>query len=520
MNWTIAIPVAIIVTVWLLARRLIDVPYDVKEPPRIPQTIPFIGHVIGMVRDGSSYYSKISAKHKLPIYTLPVPRGKIYVVNSPSLVSAVDRQSKSISFAPYVVQFAKRILVPSKEGVDALAENLQEDEGTACLRHDTLKAMHDSLHPGNDLEQTTKSAVDSVSRLLSSVYTISNNESLDLFAWVRRLVTRAGTDAIFGPKNPFQDPAVESGLWAIDKDFALLGLNILPDFVASKGSTGRKALFEGFRKYYAEGGQKTASRLVQARYNVNRKYDITTEDIVHFDLSVCYGALVNTVPGTSWSLYYIYSRPALLKELRDAMSVNVNTPTIPGSDPVHHVNISEVIVGCPLLASIVQETLRVQSTNASGRMVLKDTWLEDKYLLKKDSMLFIPSAELHSSSAVWGPTAAEFDPYRFLQKRPAGVKVPAAAYRAYGSGASVCPGRFLAANEIMTILVMMVLRYDLVPVKGEWKVPKSKPHITTSVLTPIEDISVTVKVREGFEGAKWRFSWDGAEGMAQPELST
>ncbi len=60
--------------------------------------------------------------------------------------------------------------------------------------------------------------------------------------------------------------------------------------------------------------------------------------------------------------------------------------------------------------------------------------------------------------------------------------------RAFGSGASVCPGRHFAANEMITILVMMILKYDIPPVDGDWKMPKTKSHITTSILTPVEDI--------------------------------
>ena len=44
------------------------------------------------------------------------------------------------------------------------------------------------------------------------------------------------------------------------------------------------------------------------------------------------------------------------------------------------------------------------------RVVLKDTRLENQYLLKKDSILLIPSAELHNNPSVWGPTLKDFDP--------------------------------------------------------------------------------------------------------------
>ena len=131
-------------------------------------------------------------------------------------MAAVDRHSKTVSFAPYVVEFAKRILLPSAKGLEALKANLHEEHGPWGCRPETLQAMHIALAPGKDLERTTQDMLDSVSRLLESVYTISNHENFQLFSWVRKLVTRAGTDAIYGAsKNPFQDPAVEAGFWSV-----------------------------------------------------------------------------------------------------------------------------------------------------------------------------------------------------------------------------------------------------------------------------------------------------------------
>ena len=143
-----------------------------------------------------------------------MPRNKIYVVNTPSLVAAVDRHSKTISFAPYVVEFSKRILLPSTEGLEALQANLSEEDGEWGCRPEALKAMHLALAPGEDLERTTEKFLDSVSCLLDSARTVANQENFQLFSWVRKLVTRASTDAVYGAsKNPFQDPAVEAAFW-------------------------------------------------------------------------------------------------------------------------------------------------------------------------------------------------------------------------------------------------------------------------------------------------------------------
>ena len=143
-----------------------------------------------------------------------MPWSKIYVVNSPSLVAAVDRQPKTISFAPYLVQFAKRILVPSDAAINILTDDIHGDKGPVGCRPETLKAMHVTLAPGEDLDAATKAFLASISRMLDPIQTDSKDGTIGLFALTRKLITQASTDAIYGPsKNPFHESAVESGFW-------------------------------------------------------------------------------------------------------------------------------------------------------------------------------------------------------------------------------------------------------------------------------------------------------------------
>ncbi len=150
----------------------------------------------------------------LPIYTLGVPRGKIYIVTSPNLISAIDRRSKTISFAPYLVQFAKRILVPSQRGLDALGEDLLEANGPTGLRPETLKAMHHALAPGDDLEATNETMLRSVTQILDSLDHPGRVSTSNCSTGSRKSVTRASTDAIYGvERNPFRDASVYDGFW-------------------------------------------------------------------------------------------------------------------------------------------------------------------------------------------------------------------------------------------------------------------------------------------------------------------
>ena len=121
----------------------------------------------------------------------------------------IDRQPKAFSFAPYVVEFAKRILVPTEKGVEALRENINEEKGEWGVRSETLKVMHTALVPGTDLDRMTQVFVSSVSQRLNEL-----EGEVNLFESVRRLVTIASTDAVYGAEaNPFKDPDIEQAFW-------------------------------------------------------------------------------------------------------------------------------------------------------------------------------------------------------------------------------------------------------------------------------------------------------------------
>lgn len=141
-----------------------------------------------------------------------VPGAKIYVVKSPRLVSQVDRNAKDISFSPYVLMFAERILASSKEGLKALSVDLRDDARSGCLA-ESRKVMHDTMSPGEDLRILAHNIATHTWPHLSSFEKIPSGGRVDLHYWLRHLICRASTDAVWGPKNPFQDPKFEDGFW-------------------------------------------------------------------------------------------------------------------------------------------------------------------------------------------------------------------------------------------------------------------------------------------------------------------
>ncbi|KAJ2991563.1 hypothetical protein NUW58_g2470 [Xylaria curta] len=412
------------------------------------------------------------------------------------MIAASDRQAKVISFAPYVVEFAKRILLASKTSIGLLSEDLLEEDGLN-LRTETMRVMHAALQPGRHLQETSQAVLMNIIRFFDFETPKISQTSIGLFQWVRRVVSLASTNAIYGPtRNPMQNDEVMEGFWSVDRDFALLGLMVLPRLAVPEADRGRKRLFDAFRDYYSTSGLEEASELIKARYKLNNRHGIPDKEIARFDLGVCTALLVNTIPAVFWTLCHVFSDSKLLAELRQGIEAVVfgqqklSNEKTPKATTAAIVNIPDIIKTFPLLESVVMEVLRVQSNNASARYLLKDTLIDDghgaAYILKKDSFLVMPSAVVHKNETAWGSTAKKFDPARFVKS--SGYKARSSAFRAFGGGNALCPGRHFAMNEIMSILVIIVLRYDIEPVTQAWKIPGTREHIATSILTPLEDI--------------------------------
>ena len=81
----------------------------------------------------------------------------------------------------------------------------------------------------------------------------------------------------------------------------------------------------------------------------------------------------------------------------------------------HALDVGALKSRCPLLLSVFQETQRVRHIHAAIRRVMKDTLLDGKYLLKEGNYLQMPGHSIHSNTSIWGPSAREFDPYRFIK---------------------------------------------------------------------------------------------------------
>ena len=236
--------------------------------------------------------------------------------------------------------------------------------------------------------------------------------------------------------------------------------------------------------------------MIQARYTNATRHGITPSNQGRLEVGTLIAILANTIPTIFYLLVHIYHDPDLISNIRRELASQglLGTPEEIAKNP----KLISMPETCPILHSTFQELLRVHALGTSARLVLEDVMLDDRFLLRKGMIVQIPMAVMHSDSAAWGEDATEFQPRRFLkQKNPGSTyKKNLTAYRPFGGGASLCPGRHFVTLETMALAACMVSRFDLSPVKGQWTIPRQKQEsLATNVFPPAKDIRIKIKLR-------------------------
>ena len=137
----------------------------------------------------------------------------MYVVNSPNIVRAVERQPKTISFWYVEAKATSRIGGMSKEANKKLLENLQGVHGKESLLLKGLDETHKVMKPGNGITPMVSIAAQTAAGHMEELETNSSSRRIDLWEWVRHEITVATTEAVYGPTNPYRDTDVEHAFW-------------------------------------------------------------------------------------------------------------------------------------------------------------------------------------------------------------------------------------------------------------------------------------------------------------------
>ncbi|KAI5865326.1 putative cytochrome P450 [Durotheca rogersii] len=205
-------------------------------------------------------------------------------------------------------------------------------------------------------------------------------------------------------------------------------------------------------------------------------------DFLDTSIAGALGSLVfaqnsNTIPTAIWTIMEVAKDPELFQAVREEVSGCWTTDAATGARGLDVQKVST----SPLLQSVLAETLRLR-TNFNIIRQAKEPLTIDGHAIRKGTMLQAPMMVAHYDEAVWGAPghpAAEFwadrhikhvevadDAGRVVRKRTFAMAGRPSSYFPFGGGAPICPGRHFAKHEIMTMIGLIVSRFDIE--KVEW----------------------------------------------------
>ncbi|KAL8810235.1 MAG: hypothetical protein Q9200_002734 [Gallowayella weberi] len=156
-----------------------------------------------MIIDGSTKYNLRIFSLRLP----GMPGGRVYVINSPELAMAVQKQPQKLSAWFIEATFAIGMAGLSKGAAAALMDNVHGDTGQRSLFMEGILSTHKGLQPGEDLDTLIiKAALEFVGSMDKLAY--ANGQTVRFWDWISMNFMAATAHSMYGQRNPFHDEAI------------------------------------------------------------------------------------------------------------------------------------------------------------------------------------------------------------------------------------------------------------------------------------------------------------------------
>ncbi|ETS78133.1 hypothetical protein PFICI_10195 [Pestalotiopsis fici W106-1] len=483
---------------------------DKTEPPLVRSRIPIIGHLLGLGRFGVSYYKQLrhdftswSETTKLPILTIGLASQKLYIVNSPTLISQINRRQKVIDGGPPFLEIVfGKLFAFSSDDMMALSK---DSPGNGTLRGDTQALEHSLLARGmGSLDEIFDGIITAAAYQLPNLPD-DGQRTIELGAWLQEALPMSTAIGLFGPDNPFShDPSLLQSFWEFEGGLKALTMGLFPSLTASGPMRARRRLVEAFKSYVGTNKNYTATgqmpcQLVHGLGEVAKRHDRDDAYLSRYLFASFSAFTINTVPVTFWCIGHIAIDQALLSEIRNELNAalassswehSVETGTGPRDI---WISISALREHCPVLVSTLNEVLRYVSSSTGTMMVHEDTWINDQYWLKKGALVQMAAYAIHSDTKNWGQNAPEFVPRRFLET--ADEPAHPSAFRTFGGGNTLCPGRHLACDEILAFTAMFLYSFDIATAPETPKLPQRNDTNMLSVLKPKGPFKLVISKR-------------------------
>ncbi|CAG8512513.1 9054_t:CDS:10 [Paraglomus occultum] len=178
-----------------------------------------------------------------------------------------------------------------------------------------------------------------------------------------------------------------------------------------------------------------------------------------------------TAQALSWMFYRICTRPDVETRLLNEINAVLGDKTAPTYEDTHLMKYTE---------AVFLETLRLHpSVPRSAKIAVNDDVLPDGTFIPAGTVVSYHHYSLGRSKIIWGDSAEEFRPERFLDANGDVRKISPFIFPVFNAGPRTCLGQQFATIEVLTV-VSMVLKHFRIELKS-----KDEPLPARSLTLPM-----------------------------------
>nr|POE61006.1 cholesterol 7-alpha-monooxygenase [Quercus suber] len=389
------------------------------------------------------------------VFTITLANKKVYVVTEPYFVGQIFSNTSSLSFESFLHDIMFEFGT-TEAGIRSVLGKPRCDQNNSAKCKSVSQIAHDMQvrqTQGSELHRLGSHTIKTFQHLLSMDHAwsedtglVSDPDSGDRVVWLKRWTAHcfitAGQRAYFGDSLEAIDPTLPSALMEMD-DLSW-------------------QIFYRYPKAFRPKLQKLCDQILTAlrQYLVIPMPERPTPAWFTSELEQQYRVAGLSEEDIATQLLFLYWGYG--ERRRSAFHAGKATDT-------------ELIYRNQTLNAVWLEALRLSAASTALRGITQDFTLGDK-VLRMGNQVLVSARQLHLRAQDFGQNIDDFDHKRFLDN-PALER--SAAFRPFGGGPTMCPGRLLAKYMTLNFVALVYHRFE-VALDGPQQSPRyeeGKPSI-------------------------------------------
>ncbi|XP_034285753.1 cytochrome P450 7B1 isoform X1 [Pantherophis guttatus] len=464
------------------------------EPPLINGWIPFLGEALNFRKNAIGFLLTLNKKHG-DIFTVHMAGKYITFILNPLQYPVVTKNSKYLEFEEFADQLSSQAF-----------DHPPVINGKCPDLNERVHRNYQHL-----LGKSLDTLSDNVMRNLQIIFKRKFSQMVDwemgkMHKFCFSIIFEASFKTLFGrdPHNDGYNVTDEIGekFLKFDANFSYLALNI-PIVLLGATKKIRRELLNFLNPKKME-KWLDVSEVVQDRKDIFENYTVLSDyDKAAHHFTFLWASVANTIPGVFWAIYYLLRHPEAFAVVRDEID-HLLQSTGQEKRPGDSIYLSrEQLDNLVYLESAINESLRMCSSSMNIRKIKENFILSfeenNEVCLRKGDLLAIFPPILHMDPEIYeDPQTYKFDRYVENGKKKTtffkqGKKLKY-FLMPFGSGSSMCPGRFFAMNEIKVFVILALVYFDMDIIEDK-QLGQGKDRIGLGILLPDSDIIFRYKLR-------------------------